>query len=165
MTRRRRRRFATLGSVVALLALGAAEVAAADPVGSWSGTKGGFAWDASRSGCGIVGRNPSVVRAHTRWKDSPANGYVRLTFIRQIQDESSGTWSTVQRQRRTTKNTSLEGSRAIIHWTQWFFPFADEAGARSRHTVLFDWYRDKPGADARALRRERSFRPCVVAPD
>ena len=77
----------------------------------------------------------------------------------------TGDWSTVQRQRRTTKNTDLEGARSIIHWTQWFFPFADEAGDRSRHTVLFEWFRDRPGVDPRALRRERMFAPCVVQPD
>jgi hypothetical protein len=164
MTGRRRRRFASFGMVAALLALIAAGVAAADPFRPWSGSKGPFAWEAHRVGCGVVGRNPSVIRAHTRWTDSPANGYVRLTFVRQIRDEGSGHWDNVQRQRRSTKNTSLEGSRAVIHWTQWFFPFADEAGALSRHHVVFDWFRDRPGADARAMRRKRAFKPCVVAP-
>ncbi len=164
MTGRRRRHFVSLGTVAALVALVVADLAAADPLGSWSGTKGAFAWEAHRTGCGIVGRNPSVVRAHTRWKESPASGYVRLTFTRQVRDEGSGAWTTVQRQRRTTRNTSLEGSRAVIHWTQWFFPFADEAGALSRHTVVFDWLRDRPGADRRVLRRERAFGACVVAP-
>jgi hypothetical protein len=164
MTRRRRRRFASFSMVAAVLALSSAGVGAAHPLGSWSGTKGPFAWDAHRASCGAVGRSPSVIRAHTRWKHSPANGYARLIFVRQIRDEGSGQWATVQRQRRSTKNTSLEGSRAVVHWTQWFFPFADEAGALSRHKVVFDWFRDRPGPDARALRRERAFRPCVVAP-
>jgi hypothetical protein len=164
MIRRRRRRFALVALCSATLALVAADLAAADPVPPWSGTKGGFAWEAHRSGCGVVGRAPSVVLAHTRWSTSPANGYVRLTFTRQIQDEGSGAWATVQRQRRTTKNTGLEGARSIVHWSQWFFPFADEAGDRSRHIVLFEWFRDRPGNDPRALRREKVFRPCVVAP-
>jgi hypothetical protein len=164
MMGRRRRRFAGFGMVAVLLALVGADLAPAHPLGSWSGTKGPFAWDAQRVGCGFVGRSPSVIRAHTRWEDSPSNGYVRLTFVRQIRDEGSGQWTTVQRQRRTTKNTSLEGSAAIIHWTQWFFPFADEAGARSRHSVVFAWLRDRPGADVRVFRRERAFKACVVAP-
>jgi hypothetical protein len=164
MTRRRRRRFAALASVSAGLALLVADVAGADPFNAWSGTKGPFAWQAQRLGCGIVGRNPSVIRAHTRWTTSPANGYVRLTFTRQIHGATSGDWNTVQRQRRTTRNSSLEGARGIIHWNQWFFPFADEAGELSRHIVVFEWFRDRPGTDRRALRRERRFAPCTVAP-
>ena len=126
--------------------------------------RGPYAWEAKRLGCGVVGSTASIVRAHTRWSTSPANGYVRLTFTRQIQDETTSEWATVQRQRRSTKNTSLEGSRGVVHWNQWFFPFADEGGARSRHIVVFEWFRDRPGADPRALRRERMFAPCVVAP-
>lgn len=164
MSRRRRRLFATVAMWGAVLALVTADLAAAHPFSAWSGTKGGFAWEAHRTGCGAVGRRPSVIQAHTRWKTSPANGYVRLTFTRQIEDAASGDWRTVQKQRRSTRNTNLEGERGILHWSQWFFPFADEAGARSRHIVLFEWFRDRPGTDARALRRERVFRPCVVAP-
>jgi hypothetical protein len=148
----------------ALLALVAADLGVAHPFSAWSGTKGAFSWEAHRMGCGVVGRTPSVIRAHTRWKTSPANGYARLTFTRQIQHESTGAWTTVQKQRRSTRNTALEGDRGIVHWTQWFFPSADEAGDRSRHIVLFEWFRDRPGTDTRALRRDRVFRPCVVAP-
>ena len=165
MTRRRRRRFAVF-SVTAVLALGGAGAAAADPVPTWSGKKGGFAWEAKRLSCGVVGESPSRLRAHTRWSTSPANGYIRLTFTRQIQNADAGTWATVQRRRRSTKNTAFEGTRAVLHWTQWFFPFEDEVGATSRHTVVFEWLRDRssPGADRRLLRRTRSFGPCVVAP-
>ena len=164
MTRRRRRRFAIFTLWAALLALACAEWAAAHPFAGWSGTKGPFQWEARRDGCGIVGHDPSVILAHTRWKTSPVNGFVRLTFTRQIRDEGTGEWSTVQRQRRTTKNSALKGERGIIHWTQWFFLFADEGGATSRHIVVFEWMRDQPGADSRALRRERTFKPCVVTP-
>jgi len=153
-------RLAGLGLIVAVLAC--AGTAAADPFPAWSGTKGPFGWEARRAGCGIVGHNPSVVRAHTRWSTSPSNGYLRLTFTRQVRDDATGSWSTVQRQRRSTKNTSLEGARAVLHWTQWFFPFADEAGATSRHSVVLEWLRDRPGPDSRALRRERMMSPCVV---
>jgi hypothetical protein len=162
MTRRRRRLFAALGATA--LALACTGAAAADHFPAWSGTKGGFAWEAKRLSCGAVGESPSRLRAHTRWRSSPANGYLRLTFTRQIRD--AGTWSTVHRQHRSTKNKPLEGSRAVIHWTQWFFPFEDEGGASSRHVVTFEWLRDRsgPGADRRVLRRTRSFAPCVVAP-
>jgi hypothetical protein len=163
MTRRRRRRFAALGVTVALASAG---VAAADTFPSWSGTKGSLAWEAKRLSCGVVGEAPSRLRAHTRWGLSPANGYLRLTFTRQVRDADTGAWTTVHRQRRSTKNKPLEGSRAVIHWTQWFFPFEDEGGATSRHVVAFEWLRDRsgPGADPRVLRRTRSFGPCVVAP-
>jgi len=163
MRRRRRRRFAVLG--VAALVLAVAGAAAAEPFSAWSGTRGGFAWEAKRLACGAVGESPSRVRAHTRWRSSPANGYLRLTFTRQIRADTGG-WTTVHRQRRSTKNKPLEGSRAVIHWTQWFFPFEDEGGASSRHVVSFEWLRDRsgPGADRRVLRRTRSFAPCVVAP-
>jgi hypothetical protein len=161
MARRGRRLFAHL--CIGVVVLAAAGTAGADNFPAWSGTKGPFQWHAKREGCGVVGRDPSTIHAHTRWKSSPKNGYVRLTFTRQIR-ESTGTWSTVQRQRRTTKNTGLEGERGIIHWTQWFFPFADEGGATSRHIVVFEWFRDRAGTDSRALRRERAFPACRVAP-
>jgi len=146
-----------------LLGLASADIASADPFGSWSGRSGPFAWESKRSGCGVVGRTPSIIRAHTRWKTSPANGYARLTFIRQIQDPDTDAWTTVHRQRRSTRNTAFEGDQGVIHWTQWFFPFSGEAGATSRHIVLFDWFRDRPSADRKLLHRERMFRPCVVA--
>ena len=164
MTRRGRRRFAALG--VTAVALAWAGVAPADDFPSWSGTKGGFAWEAKRLSCGVVGESPSRLRAHTRWRSSPANGYLRLTFTRQVRNPDTGLWTTVHRQRRSTKNKPLEGSRAVIHWTQWFFPFEDEGGATSRHLVAFEWLRDRsgPGTDRRVLRRTRAFEPCVVAP-
>jgi hypothetical protein len=162
MNRRRRRRFAIVGLVAAVLALAAVDVAAADPVSRWSGSKGAFAWEAHRSGCGKVGRTPSVLTAHTRWRTSPAKGYVRLTFIRQLEDEVTGAWTTVHRQRRATRNTDLEGERGVLHWRQWFFPFAGESGATSRHIVLFEWLRDRTNNDRLELRRKRTFAPCVV---
>jgi hypothetical protein len=164
MTRRRRRRFAGWISVFVVLAW--AGPASADPFGAWSGTRGPFAWEAKRLSCGNVGDSASRLRAHTRWSTSPANGYLRLTFTRQLRDPDTGEWATVHRQRRSTKNKALEGARGIIHWTQWFFPFEDEGGAVTRHVVAFEWLRDRtgPGADPRVLRRTRAFGPCVVAP-
>ena len=162
MARRGRRRVTMLAMWTAVLALAGADAASADPVSSWSGKNDRFAWEARRVGCGVVGETPSTIRAHTRWRASPARGYARLTFIRQIQDADSQAWTTVQRMRRSTRNTALEGNRGVIHWTQWFFPFSDEAGATSRHIVVVAWLRDRPGADRLADRRERVFRPCVV---
>jgi hypothetical protein len=157
-----RRRFGVVAMWAGLLALAAADVAVADPIRSWSGKSGPFAWEVHRVACGVVGRTPSTIRAHTRWQSSPANGYVRLTFVRQVRDEDGGRWATVQRARRSTKNTALEGAEGVVHWRQWFFPLADEAGLRSRHIVAFAWFRDRPGADREELRREQRFRPCVV---
>lgn len=164
MTWRRTRRFAALAVSAGAVALASSGGAAAEPFGTWTGKKGPFAWEAKRTACGVVGGDPSRVRAHTRWKKSPANGYVRLTFRRQIEDDGTGAWATVQKQRRSTKNTALEGERGIIHWFQWFNPFADEAGRRSRHIVDFEWLRDRagPGADRQVLRRQVTLRPCVV---
>ncbi|MGH3037296.1 MAG: hypothetical protein ACRDMU_08960 [Gaiellaceae bacterium] len=166
MTGRGRRRFAALGTTA--LPLAGAGAATAHDFPAWSGIKapGGFAWEAKRLSCGNVGDSASRLRAHTHWAASPANGYLRLTFTRQIRDADTGAWTTVHRQRRSTKNKPLEGSRTVIHWTQWFFPFEDEGGATSRHVVAFEWLRDRsePGADPRVLRRTRVFGACVVAP-
>lgn len=165
MTRRRRRRFASWMAVP--VALACAGSAAADPMGGWTGSKGPFSWEAKRLSCGNVGDSASRVRAHTRWRMSPANGYVRLTFTRELKNESTGAWKVVHRQRRSTKNTALEGARGVLHWSQWFFPFENEGGATTRHTVTFEWLRDRPpgaGADPRLQRRVRAFAPCVVAP-
>ena len=157
MTRRGRRHLTALGACAIVAGLAAAVPAAAQE-------KGPFVWSAKRESCGVVGKDPSLIRATTRWKTSPANGYTRLTFTRQILDESTGDWNTVQRQRRSTRNTALEGETGSIHWTQWFFPFADEGGAKSRHFVVFEWFRDVAGDDPRSLKRERAFKPCRVHP-
>lgn len=162
MERRRRRRFAA--TAVAILTLACAGTAAADPFSAWSARKGPFAWEAKLRACGDVGDSPSRVRAHTRWRRSPANGYQRLTFFRQVLDEDGAGWVTVQKQTRSTRNGPLEGNRAVVHWTQWFFPFEDEGGATARHTVRFEWLRDRAGPDRRVLRRTRTLPVCVVAP-
>ena len=88
MTRRRRRRFA--GGVTVLIALAFAGTAVADPHGGWTGSKGPFSWEAKRLTCGNVGDSASRLRAHTRWRLSPANGYVRLTFTRELKNTSTG---------------------------------------------------------------------------
>ena len=162
MRRRRRRRLDASAAVV--LALACAGTAAADPFSDWSGKRGPFAWEAKLRTCGDVGDTPSRVRAHTRWRGSPANGYQRLTFFRRRLDDDGDGWLTVQRQARSTKNGPLEGNRAVVHWSQWFFPFEDEGGATTRHVVRFEWLRDRPGRDRRVLRRTVTLPACVVSP-
>jgi hypothetical protein len=161
MLRGNARRLALIGAVAGATALTGAQ-AGAHPFGGWSGTKGPYAWEAKRLACGVVGQSPSRVRAHSRWRTSPPNGYQRLTFVRQIQVEDTGAWETVQRQRRSTRNTRLEGTRSPLHWSQFFFPFADEAGKTSRHVVRFEWLRDRRGTDRRLLVRSRTLPPCIV---
>ncbi|HEU4450310.1 MAG TPA: hypothetical protein VFR63_10075 [Gaiellaceae bacterium] len=157
--RRGRRRFAAIAATA--FGLTWTGPAAADDVSGWTATRGPFAWEAKRLSCGVVGEKPSRVRAHTRWRASPANGYMRLVFVRQVAADGAG-WVTVQRQARSTRNGPLEGSRRIVHWSQWFFPFEDEAGATTRHRVVFEWRRDRAGRDRLALRRVRQFAPCVL---
>ncbi|MGH3022033.1 MAG: hypothetical protein ACRDNI_00110 [Gaiellaceae bacterium] len=162
MERRRRRRFAA--TAVVGLALACAGTAAADPFSGWTGKRGPFAWEAKLLACGNVGDSPSRVRAHTRWRRSPGNGYVRLTFFRQVLGED-GDWVTVQKQTRSTRNGQLEGASGAVHWSQWFFPFEDESGATTRHSVRFEWLRDRTGRpDRRMLRRVRTLPACIVAP-
>ena len=161
MIRRRRRRLATFGMVAAVFALVSADLAAADPFNAWSGKKGPYAWEARRLGCGVVGQNPaSSARTRAGARARPTDSCGSPSRGR------SGTrprseWATVQRQRRSTEEHSPRRRRGVVHWNQWFFPFADEAGAVSRHIVVFEWFRDLPGAaaDRRALRRERTFGP------
>ena len=143
MRSRGRHTVALLAALVSVLAVGAPTARAAL---SWSGTRGPFAWEAQSLACGVAGVSQSSrLRAHTRWRTSPGDGYQRLTFMRQLRVGT--TWVTVQRDRRTTRNTALEGARNTLVWTQWFGPRADAAGTQSRHAVLFEWLRDRPGAD------------------
>ena len=149
-------------AVVAGLAL-AGSAAMAHPFPGWSGTAGPFSWEAKRLSCGVAGEEPSRVRAHTRWRNSPANGFQRVTFTRQIRNESADTWVTIQRQRHSTRNKDLEGTSEVLHWTQRFFTAPSEAGKRTRHIVLFEWLRDRTGADKRVAAKTRTFKPCIVA--
>ena len=157
------RRLALIGAVTAV-AVGSVGVqqAAADFFRAWSGTAGPFSWHSKRLSCGVAGETPSRLRAHTRWRESPANGYQRVTFRRQLRAEDSGAWTTVQRRRLSTKNTRLEGTEGILHWRQSFGVPADQAGRRSRHIVTFEWLRDRRGADRRVAVRSRTSNSCVV---
>jgi hypothetical protein len=156
-----RGRLTVCAAVVIVVGLTGA-LASAHPFPAWSGTSGPFAWQAKRLSCGAVGDKPSRIRAHTRWRTSPANGYQRITFTRQIRDDSTGDWVTVQRQRRSTKNTNLEGIRSILHWSQFFAPVEDEAGKTSRHLVFFEWLRDRAAHDRRVASRSMNLKRCVV---
>jgi hypothetical protein len=155
-------RAAVLSGVAVMMALVGAEQGFPHPLSGWSGQSGPFTWEAKRLSCGVVGERPSRVRAHSRWRRSPPNGYQRATFFRQIKDGTTGGWTTVQRQRRSTRNTPLEGSGFTLHWSQLFFPFAHEGGETSRHIVRFEWLRDRPGADRLRFTRTRTLKPCVV---
>jgi hypothetical protein len=160
--RRSRRCLALTGAAVAVVAWTAVG-ASAHPF-SWSGTSGPFAWHAKRVSCGVVGESPSRLWAHSRWAPSPANGFQRLTFTRQIRADDTGEWTTVQRQRRSTKNTRLEGFDGVLHWSQFFLPFEGEGGSTSRHLVRFEWLRDRPGPNERRVAtRLMILRSCVVA--
>jgi hypothetical protein len=164
MTRRGRRRLTVLAAVAVSVALVAADASAADPIVTWQAKRASsFAWDALRAGCGVAGGAPSVIRAETRWTMSPANGYTRLTFVRQEQDPATLAWRTVEQLRRSTKNTPFEGRQAAIRWAHWFFPFDAEAGSTNRHVVRVEWLRDRRGTDKLKLVRQRPFQPCVVA--
>jgi hypothetical protein len=153
-------RGAAIGSVALMLALVGAEAGSSHPVPGSLARSGPFAWEAASLSCRLVGERPSRVRAHSRWRTSPQNGYQRATFFRQIKDEETGAWTTVQRQRRSTRNTALEGTRLALHWSQRFFPSADQAGKTSRHVVRFEWLRDRHGDDR--LRFTRTLKRCVV---
>lgn len=159
MRSRGRQNVVLLAALVSMLA--GAGSAAADPALSWSGTRGPFAWEAQSLACGVAGvAQSSRLKAHTRWRTSPADGYQRLTFMRQVRLGSA--WVTVQRDRRSTRNTLLEGARNTLVWSQWFGPRADAAGVESRHAVLFEWLRDRPGADPRLLRKVVKLPACRI---
>jgi hypothetical protein len=155
------RRRAVTGAVVVAVALLGGQ-AAAHSFPGWSGTSGPFAWEAKRLSCGVGGEQPTSLRAHSRWSTSPSNGFQRVTFTRQIRDELTGEWVTVQRQRHSTRNTRLEGVQTILHWSQ-RFSFPGGAGQRSRHLVRFEWLRDRQGpVDRLVAARLMTLRPCVV---
>jgi hypothetical protein len=159
MRSRGRHSVALLAALVSVLV--AVGTATAEPALSWSGTRGPFAWEAQSLACGVAGVSQSSrLRAHTRWRTSPADGYQRLTFMRQVR--LGDAWTSVQRDRRTTRNTALEGTRSTLVWSQWFGPRADAAGTESRHAVLFEWLRDRPDRDPRLLRRVVKLPACRI---
>jgi hypothetical protein len=148
----------------ALLVFGAlgAGAASAHPFSGWTGKSGPFRWQAETVSCGAVTGGPNRVEAHTRWLSSPANGYQRATFRRQIWKERTHAWKTVVSQSRTTKNTPFEGVATILHWTQFYQPASGEEGNTSRDVVLFAWRRDRSGSDRTVFFRRVALEPCVV---
>jgi hypothetical protein len=136
--------------------------ASAHPFAGWTGKSGPFRWQAETVSCGAVTGGPNRMRAHSRWLASPEHGYQRVTFRRQIRDETSGTWTTVQSKLRTTKNSPLEGASVILHWTQFFQPVAGEEGRTSRDVILFEWKRDRSGPDRTVFSRRVVRAPCIV---
>ena len=160
MTRRRWRLFAQLSAGAILLAGVTAGVAGADSFPAWSGTNGPFQWHAKRDGCGVVGHTPSTILAHTRWRSSPANGYVRLTFMRQIRGAPApGRPFTVSAGRRRTPRS--RASAASFTGRSGSSPSRTRAAPRpgtpssssGSATGLAATPRAQAGADLRALRR------------
>jgi hypothetical protein len=139
----------------------AAGGASAHPFSGWDGKSGPFRWEAALVSCGAVTGEPNRIDAHTRWVDSPANGYQRVVFLRQLWNETTTAWETVSRAVRSTKN-GLEGQEFVLHWVQAFQPESGEEGATSRDVVRFSWRRDRSGADRTVFDRQVTLGPCVV---
>jgi hypothetical protein len=157
------RRRATISVCTLLVACGVATAdASAHPFSGWTGTSGPFRWQAETISCGAVTGGPNRIAAHTRWVSSPANGYQRVIFRRQIWDRTAQAWTTVASKTRTTKNTSFEGVETVLHWTQFFPARKGEEGKTSRDVVLFVWRRDRSGADRTVLARRVALASCVV---
>jgi hypothetical protein len=134
----------------------------AHPFSAWTGKSGPFRWQASTVSCGAATGGSNRISAHTRWFSSPANGYQRAIFRRQIRDATTHSWKTVAQKRRSTKNTRLEGAETTLHWTQFFPVAAREKGKTSRDVVFFAWRRDRSGVDRTVLARRVVLRSCVV---
>jgi hypothetical protein len=158
------RRWRTATGICALLVVCgmAASGASAHQFSGWTGKSGPFRWQAERVSCGAVTGEPNRITAHTRWVSSPANGYQRAIFRRQIWKGTAHSWTTVASKRRTTKNTRFEGAQTVLHWTQFFPALKGEQGKTSRDVVAFAWRRDRRGADRTVFARRVVLAPCVV---
>jgi hypothetical protein len=141
----------------------AAGGASAHPFADWSGAAGPFRWQAKLISCGDVTGEPNRMEAHSRWINSPANGYQRVIFRRQIWDGTEAAWETVSSQAYSTKNRlGLKGREFILHWTQFFQPVVGEEGKTSRDVVRFVWRRDRSGPDRTVFARRLILGPCIV---
>jgi hypothetical protein len=161
--RKARRRRAAISICTVLVACGIATAAAsAHQFSEWTGKSGPFRWQAEMISCGAVTGGPNRIEAHTRWLSSPANGYQRVIFRRQIRNGTAQSWTTVASKRRTTKNTRFEGVQTVLHWTQFFPALKGEKGKTSRDVVFFAWRRDRTGADRTLLARRVVLPSCVV---
>ena len=160
-----RRRRAAISVCALLLVFGVTAVGASGhPFSGWTGKSGPFRWQAKMVSCGAVTGAPNRISAHSRWISSPANGFQRVIFRRQIWNATTHTWKRVASKRRTTKNTHLEGVRTILHWTQFFPALKGEKGRTSRDVVLFAWRRDGRRADHTVFARRVALASCVVGP-
>jgi hypothetical protein len=139
----------------------AAGGASAHPFSSWTGKSGPFRWQAKMIDCGAVTGGPNRIEAHSRWINSPSNGYQRVIFRRQLRDAGAGAWETVSSQTRSTKN-SLEGRDFVLHWTQFFQAVSGDEGRTSRDVVRFAWRRDRSGPDRTVFARHIVLKSCVV---
>jgi hypothetical protein len=162
MPRVRRRLAAGIACTLFAISAVVAEGAGAHPFAGWTGKSGPFRWQAETVSCGSVTGEPNRIRAHSRWVTSPQNGYQRARFRRQIHDQTAGTWTTVQSKVRTTKNSPLEGTKAILHWTQFFQPVVGEEGRTSRDLIAFEWKRDRSGSDRTVFSRRVRLAPCII---
>lgn len=142
----------------------ATTVATAKEFSGWTGKSGPFRWQARMVSCGAVTGEPNRIVGHTRWLTSPANGYQRATFRRQLWNATAQSWTTVASKTRTTKNTRFEGVQTVLRWTQFFPVFKGEKGKKSRDVVLFAWKRDRSGPDRTVLARRVVLRTCTVGP-
>ena len=158
-----RRRLAAISIGMLLVAYGISTTGASGhPFSKWTGKSGPFRWQAKTVFCGAVTGRPNRISAHSRWISSPANGYQRAIFRRQIWDGTAQSWRTVASRTRTTKNTRFEGARSILHWTQFFPAQKGEKGKRSRDVVAFAWRRDRSGADRTVFARRVKLHSCAV---
>ena len=139
----------------------AAGVANAHPFAHWTGTAGPFRWEADTVRCGAVTGQWNRIEAHSRWINSPDNGYQRAVFRRQLWNPDAEAWETVSSRTRSTKNT-LEGQEFVLHWTQTFQPASGEAGRTMRNIVRFSWRRDRSGPDRTVFTRRVVLDSCVV---
>ena len=159
-----RHRRAAISVCALLLVSGVAAVGASGhPFSGWTGKSGPFRWQAKMVSCGGVSGAPNRISAHSRWFSSPANGYQRVIFRRQIWNATTHSWKTIASKRRTTKNTHLEGVDTTLHWTQFFPALKGEKGKKSRDVVAFAWRRDRTGADRTVLARRVVLASCIVA--
>jgi hypothetical protein len=158
-----RHRRAVISVCLLLVVCGVATAGASGhPFSGWTGKSGPFRWQARKVSCGAVNGGPNRIEAHSRWFSSPANGYQRVIFTRQIWNATGQTWKTVASKRRTTKDTHLEGVDTTLHWTQFFPIQKGEKGKRSRDVVAFAWRRDRRGTDRTVLARRVVLASCVV---
>jgi hypothetical protein len=159
LSKRGRHAAAITSGLVALVALGG-EAALADPLRAWSGRSGPYSWEAKQLTCGVAEERRSTLREHTRWRTSPSNGYHRVTLVRQVRAE--GAWHRILQRRWSTRNTHLEGSRTVVHWSQWYQPGPTEGGRRARYRLTFEWLRERSGPDRVVFRRRMTVGSCVV---